>query len=202
MDYYPLFVDLRGRPCLVVGETRLAEEKAAGLEKAGAVVIRQAEFRPESVGEVFLVVADVDEETAARVLDFSESRRIFANVVDKPAWCSFIMPAVLERGELAVTIGTGGRSPALSGWLKRRLDRELGFEYAALVEALGRTRAEVRERIPSYDGRRTFYAELFEKGFVEGAKSKTAEQLSEEILAFLEAFSPCESSLEKPVPSP
>ena len=85
-------------------------------------------------------VAEVDH----AVYSAGEERRVFVNSADDPANCSFTLPSVVRRGDLVVTIGTGGRSPALAAWLRRRLGDEIGPEYETLLDLLSEAREELR----------------------------------------------------------
>ena len=78
------------------------------------------------------------------MFEAGEARQVWVNAADDPANCSFTLMSVVRQGDLVVTIGTGGRSPALATWLRERLDRELGPEYATLLEMLSGGREEMR----------------------------------------------------------
>ena len=163
--YYPAFLDLRGRRCLVVGGGAIAERKVHGLLDAGArvavvgptatsalealaaagiVELRARRFRRHDVRGAMLVVAAtgvaaVDAAVAAA------ARRIKAlvNVVDVPAQCDFILPSVLRRGALQIAVSTGGKSPALAREIRRKLEADFGDGCAAVVDRAGRERARV-----------------------------------------------------------
>ena len=101
-------------------------------------------------------------EPAADGAFFAEADRrgIFANVEDDLHHCSFIMPALVRRGDLVVAISTSGRAPALAVRLRERLERELGPEYGALLELAARLRAPLAEAIPDFEERRRRWYEL------------------------------------------
>jgi siroheme synthase-like protein len=80
----------------------------------------------------------------AAVFAAGEARRVFVNSADDPANCSFTLMSVVRRSDLVVAIGTGGRSPALATWLRRRLTDELGPEYEVLLDLLSEAREELR----------------------------------------------------------
>lgn len=167
MKYFPVFTDLRGRLCLVIGEGKLADEKERLLKTAGARVLRISHFNEEHGLRAYLIVADVDKEQAAKIRAFGDRHRIFVNIVDKTAHCSFIVPAIVERGDLLVAISTSGASPGLSSWFRRRLQGEIREGIAELVAALGDTRAEVKRRMGPYALRKDFYQQLFSNGFLD-----------------------------------
>lgn len=168
--YYPAFLDLQGRACLVIGSGSLCAEKASALERAEAHVITANRFDPGQAREAFLIVADVDEEEAKAIRQFGDRHRIFVNIVDKPKYCSFILPAVLHRGDLQIAVSTGGSSPALAGWIRRRLEAAFGTEYAVLLAELRRTRRQIRQRLTRYSDRKIFYRRLFDNGILDAAR--------------------------------
>ena len=155
--FYPVFLDLRGRPCLVIGNGELADEKARGLERAGARVLRSSSFDPER-SDVFLIVAVTEDRTQGRrIKDFADRRGILVNVVDQTPNCSFIAPAIVRRGDLVLAISTSGKSPALARKIRQQLEAEFGPEYGDLVQALGEVRPLAKERLDSFRKRSEFY---------------------------------------------
>ena len=72
--------------------------------------------------------------------------RALVNVVDRPEACDFILPSVLRRGDLQIAVSTSGKSPALAREIRRRLEAEIGEDYAALVARVGKARAQLRTR--------------------------------------------------------
>ncbi len=152
VHYYAAFLDLRGKRCVVVGGGQVALRKVEGLLEAGAAVtviapqsvempagvsvIRRA-FQPGDVEGAWLVIAATNDESVnAQIAIEAERRGIFINVVDDPAHCSFILPAVVRRGAFCLAISTGGASPAFARRLRERLEKEFGAEYGALVDLL------------------------------------------------------------------
>ena len=155
--YYPVFLDLRGRSCLVIGDGELAEEKARSLEEAGARVLRSRTFDPEA-GDVFLIVAATsDTGLGRRIKEFADRKGILVNVVDQTPNCGFIVPAIARRGDLVLAISTSGRSPALARKIRKQLEAQFGPEYADLVQALGEVRPLVKERLNSFRERSEYY---------------------------------------------
>jgi len=167
-DYFPAFLDLRERPCLVVGGGAIGERKARELlacharvtvvspcltaelqtlAQTGRLVWRARTFLRSDVRRCALVIAAtgipaVDTAVAAE----ARRRGVLVNAVDWPAQCDFIFGSILRRGELQIAVSTGGRSPALAREIRRRLEPMFGPEYAELVEQVGRERAHARLR--------------------------------------------------------
>jgi len=163
--HYLVGLDLRDRPVLVVGGGAVARRKVAGLHEAGArvtvvalgcpempvgVAVEQRPFREADLDGVVLAVAATDDPALnLRIAGDARRRGVWVNVVDDPQAGSVVLPAVVRRGALRVAVSTGGASPALARRLRERLELELGPEYAALVELLGRLRSEWEPRAAS-----------------------------------------------------
>ena len=167
-DYYPAFLNLRGRRCLVVGGGAVAERKVGGLLEAGARVLvvsptltpalaalaaaravhhHQRPFRRRDVRGCTLVVAATGRVTVDDgVVHAARRARALVNVVDRPDACDFILPSTLRRGHLQIAVSTGGHSPALAREIRRRLEAEIGDEVGELVARVGRARARLRRR--------------------------------------------------------
>ncbi len=164
--YYPVFLDLKGRECVIVGGGEIAERKIAGLLECGAVITMVSpqvtpgirahadagdirwEARQYVDGDLkgaFLAIASTDDEDVNRAVHEEASREgIVLNVVDRTALCSFIAPAVVRRGEVTVALSTGGASPALARKLRETLEQSEVLEYASLAGILSSARAEIK----------------------------------------------------------
>jgi precorrin-2 dehydrogenase/sirohydrochlorin ferrochelatase len=163
---YPANLIVAGRRCLVVGAGRIAARKIDALLAAGADVhvvapeigseVRawadkgeleavERAFEPADVDGAWLVTsATGDPDVDGAVFLAGEERRVWVNAADDPANCSFTLMSVVRRGDIVVTVGTGGRSPALAAWLKTRFEDELGPEYETLLDLLAEAREELR----------------------------------------------------------
>ena len=158
---YPVLLDVAGRPCLVVGGGPVALQKVRGLADAGAHVtvvaptvdadiepLATVERRPYEPGEVMgyrLAVAATDDPAVNRqVFLDGEAAGVWVNSADDPANCSFTLPAVHREGPITVTVATGGRSPALAGWLRDRIAEVVGPEHVVLLELLAERREALR----------------------------------------------------------
>ncbi len=156
---YPVNLVLHGRRCLVVGGGRVALRKVEGLLACGArvtvvapevdgglrglpgVSLVERAWHPDDLDGMWLVIAATDDPTVnGAVFAEGERRGIWVNGADDPANCSFTLPSVVRRGDLQLTVSTGGRSPALSTWLRRRLEAEIGPEFAVLLDLLATER--------------------------------------------------------------
>jgi siroheme synthase-like protein len=179
--YYPLFADLRGRRCLVVGAGAVGLEKAHGLVECGASVTIVAPEADPGIGRLavrwlprayesgdldgcFLVCAATsDRDVNRRVFSDAEERRILCNVADDPELCSFILPAVHRREPIAIAVSTGGASPALAQRIRDEVAERYGAEHAELARRLAALRPWAKEHLPTYEERRDFFRELVEE---------------------------------------
>lgn len=167
---YPVNLRIKGRRCLVVGGGPVAARKAQGLLAAGAVVSVVAtavgpavralgvtwEERPYAAGDChgyrLVLTATDDVAVNAAVAAEAESAGIWVNSADDPDNCTFILPALHRQGDVVVSVGTGGASPALAGWLRDRIAAEVGPEFAALASLLSDAREAIRAAGRSTEG--------------------------------------------------
>jgi len=174
--YYPIFLDLEDKPCVVVGAGRTAirkiegllacgasvrviaphaEERVEALARAGTILLKKRAFRPGDTEHARLVIAATDDPDVNRsAAQDAEQHGALYNVVDAPDLCSFFVPATLRRGDLCLAISTGGRSPALARKLREELERTYGEEYGELVQLLGEVRETVQDRFREEPERR------------------------------------------------
>jgi siroheme synthase-like protein len=117
----------------------------------GRLTVDQRPFAPADLDDAWLATTATGVPTVDRaVFEAGEARRVWVNSADDPDNCSFTLMSVIRRGDLVVTVGTGGRSPALATWVKERITAEIGPEYETLVGLL----ADARDAIQA-DGRST-----------------------------------------------
>ncbi|BDQ32696.1 precorrin-2 dehydrogenase/sirohydrochlorin ferrochelatase family protein [Pseudodesulfovibrio portus] len=164
MRYYPIFVNLENRSCLVVGAGAVGKRKIKSLLDSGAgrvtvvdtcqpapgfehvldqdnVTFLCREFRAQDLDGQFLVMACTSSEKVNKNIgDLCKQRNILCNIADMPEQCSFIVPAVVSRGDLTIAVSTGGRSPAMAKRIRRDLQESFGQEYADLLTVMGRIR--------------------------------------------------------------
>lgn len=196
---YPANFIVAGRRCVVVGAGRIAARKIQGLLDADADVlvvapeavdaVRDAAsegrlrwearaFVPTDLDDAWLAItATADAAVNQAVFDAGEQRRVWTNSADDPANCSFTLMSIVRRGDLVVTVGTNGRSPALATYLKNHVATEMGPEYETLLEIL----SEAREAIRS-DGRSSEDADwrrAFDSGILDLVKSGNEAQARE-----------------------
>lgn len=175
--FYPMFVDIEGRRCLVVGGGPVATEKVEKLLEHGAAVrlvtpemtpelegmaaagrlaeVHRRPYRPGDLDGCFLVIAATNLDAINRMVwQDAEAMNLLCNVVDVPPLCNFIVPSIVRRGELALAISTGGASPVVAKHIRRELEAAYGPEWEALVDLLRDLRDELKERYLDMPSRR------------------------------------------------
>lgn len=183
MDYFPLFADLKNRPCLIVGAGQVALRKMKLLQQAGARVtlvapVATAEiaaaaeagqvrwlrstFRPDHLTDHVLVISATNQTSVnQQVADTARAAGKLCNVVDDPQRCSFITPAIVDRGGITVAISSGGRSPTVARWVKAKIERALPQKIDQLVHLATRWREAVSRQIASGTPRQRFWLTVF-----------------------------------------
>jgi siroheme synthase-like protein len=139
-SHYPIFLDLKDRPVLVIGAGKVALRKTRGLVEAGAKVtvvapdvlpdfddlpvrVLRRPFRAADLTGVVLVFAATnDRQVNHRIGIAAKGRGVFANIADSAEECDFLVPARVHRGDVQVAISTGGQSPRVSKDLRQKLD--------------------------------------------------------------------------------
>ncbi|MGD8672493.1 MAG: siroheme synthase CysG [Thiogranum sp.] len=179
MDFFPVFLDLENRNCLVVGGGRIAARKVALLLRAGAavqvvapqlcnelaglandgrVVHLRREFADADIEGKVLVIAATDREAVnRRISELATARNIPVNVVDQPELCSFIVPSVIDRSPVQVAVSTGGSSPVLARLLRARLESYVPAAYGRLARLVESFRERVKQRFSRVEQRRQFW---------------------------------------------
>lgn len=184
-QFYPVYLDVRGRRVLIVGGGPIATGKARGLIEAGADVTVVAPevseeirdwhnagalrwharaFDDSDIDHMFMVIGATDDKALnARVYQLANAEQRVANAVDDLDNCNFIAPAIARRGELQVAVSTGGASPALAKQIRDRIEHELLTEDAAdLAAFLGSWRPTVKATLPTYQRRQAFWEGVLE----------------------------------------
>jgi uroporphyrin-III C-methyltransferase/precorrin-2 dehydrogenase/sirohydrochlorin ferrochelatase len=184
LDFFPVFMDLGGRDCLVVGGGNVAARKVSLLVRAGArvevvapqlceklAVQRDAgtithsarEFEEADVeGKALVIAGTSQEDVNRRVSEFAKAGNIPVNVVDCPELCSFIVPSIINRSPVQVAVSSGGASPVLARLLRARLESYVPAAYGHLAKLVTSFRAQVKQRFSSVEQRRQFWENMLQ----------------------------------------
>ena len=199
MDYLPIFLNVKGKPCLVVGGGEVSFRKTSMLVQAGAqVTIVSPElaaafaslagithiaerFKASHLDGHLLAIAATDEEaTNQAVSKEAKLRNIPVNVVDNPGLCSFIVPSILDRSPVVVAFSSGGASPVLIRMLRGKLEAMIPQAYSRLALFSARFRSTVKTRIIDPAKRRIFWENVFEGPIAE--KIFSGDEASAEVM--------------------
>lgn len=180
--YYPLMLDIQNAPCVVIGGGEVAYRKVENLLCYGAQVTVitdelsplfskftvskdfhwiQKNYEKGDLDGAFLaiVATDVQCVNEAAFLEAKE-KRILVNVVDQPAYCQFIVPAVHTQGDLTLTVSTNGKSPVLARKIKEKWQKEFGSHYAQFLNFLGNIRPRVIKEVSDSSVRKSIFEKL------------------------------------------
>ena len=184
MGFLPIFLNIDGRRCLVVGGGEVASRKVNQLLKAGARVMVAAprlcpvlerqrdgqviEYLPTAFQEALLegcelvIAATNDAAVNSQVSELAQRRHLPVNVVDNPGLCSFIMPSVVDRDPIQIAVSTGGASPVLARLLRVRLETLIPTSYGKLAALMQSFRERVKRKFPESVVRRRFWEEVLQ----------------------------------------
>jgi siroheme synthase-like protein len=210
MRYYPIYLDLKGREVLVVGGGAIAEGKALQLVEAGArvtvvspeltdalgaavdrgeIIHLSGSFAEADLNGAFLVIGATDDRKVnERIAKAAKERGLLCNVVDQPDLCNFITPALVTRGELQISVSTGGGSPTLTQRVKREVAALIGEEYGVLLELAAEMRAEAKQRIPDFERRKDALRAFVESDALDLIRAGRRDEARDLARRFLQTF--------------
>lgn len=189
-DYYPAFLDLAGKSCIIIGGGAVAERKAHALLAAGArLTIISPELCPAlarlgSIGRIThlarryrrgdlrgaaVVIAATSDAAVNQAI--ARDAACPVNVVDQPETGSMIVPAVVRRGALVFAVSTGGASPAVSRTIRKELEDQYPQAACSYIAYIGRLRGKALKMIPDRTRREQFFRELASRTMLEVART-------------------------------
>lgn len=205
MRYYPIFLNIRQKNCLVVGGGRVGTRKVKTLVECGAIVtvvsqdftaelldlaasgkvsLKKRSYSKKDMKNIFLVIgATSDEALNRRIYRDAEKMGVISNIADRPEICRFILPSIVHRGDLVIASSTTGKSPAFAKKLKNELESAYGEEYALFLMLMGRIRERLLAEDHEHEAHKEIFTELVEAGIPrmirKGKKEKIEETLRE-----------------------
>lgn len=197
LKYYPVFWDITGKKCVIVGGGEVAARKVARLLDCGAQVsVVSPSLVPEldllkndrlinhingeydgvyMDGAVLVIGATDDEQINAAISRDAKTKGIPVNIVDDPQKCDFILPSLAERGDLVIAVSTGGNSPALARRVREELEETYGEEYATLLNILGQLRLKMEKNAGMG---KVWFDKLLAAGLLEAIRQKTGDDVN------------------------
>lgn len=202
MAYFPLFIDIEQKPCLVAGGGKVALRKVQVLLDFGADVrvvapvileeikalgnvhLLEREFLPEDIKEQVLVVAATDDTMANhRIAKLCRAQGILVNAVDQMEDCTFIFPAYVKQKDVVAAFSSSGKSPVITQYLKAEEQEILTELIGKLNDTLGSIRGKVKQLFDTETKRKQVFKEILKLG-VERQSVPTEEEIEDIILHF------------------
>ncbi|WP_039913191.1 siroheme synthase CysG [Cellvibrio mixtus] len=184
MDYFPVFLDLKKRRCLLVGGGDVATRKGRLLAKAGASLrvvapeistelrglvivskgeIFEREYQASDLQDCVLAIAATDIESLnEKISADAQTLHIPVNVVDSPALCTYITPAIIDRSPLVIAVSSGGEAPVLARLVRAKLETLIPASYGKLAQIASQWRERIKTRFDNGDSRRKFWEKILQ----------------------------------------
>lgn len=209
--YYPINLVLENKKCIVVGAGVVAERKVRRLLECGAIVsviglesssglkalakknkinLQNSSFNLADLSGAYLVIAATsDRKLNSKISDFCRKKGILINVVDSPLDCNFILPSLVNRGDLTISISTNGISPALAKKIRQELEFAYGLEYAKLLRLMKQFRAIAQDKIRNPRLRKQFFQDSISNEILSLLKNKKDQEAKNKISQYLKRYS-------------
>ena len=199
MEFLPLFLDLKAKPVLLVGSDTGSHNKLSLLIRSFAKVtvvanqisgefkalveenqidFQQREFQDSDLeGKHLVVVASENLELCDRIFKLSSAKSMLVNVIDKPDYCNFIFPSIIDRDPLIIAVSSSGQCPRLSRLVRAKLETLFPQSYSRLAKLMGEVRSTTKTTIDQYPSRKMFWDKIFASPIIEmflGGKEEDA----------------------------
>ncbi len=201
MRYYPICLDIQNRNCLVVGGGSVGTRKVMtlidcgatvmvvspdvtstlnALAKNGMITIEKRPFQASDLAGQFLVIGATDNQKLNRQIQ-TEAERLgmLYNIADRPKACNFILPSIVNRGDLVIAISTSGTSPAFAKKLRLDLEKEFGNEYAVFLRLMGAIRKKLLTKNNEPEANKHLFEQLINSGLVQMIKNRKNTEINQ-----------------------
>jgi precorrin-2 dehydrogenase / sirohydrochlorin ferrochelatase len=207
MRYYPIYLDIKDRNCLVVGGGSVGTRKVETLLECGAKVtvvsidaaetlkkfsdrsviqLKERAFQSADLDNMFLVIGATDNEALNfEIYAVARRRGVLCNIADRPEACDFILPSIVNRGDLIIAISTSGKSPAFAKKLRKQLETQFGNEYAEFLDLMGAIRKKLLSKDHAPEAHKHLFEQLIEKDLVQMIKNADLENINALLLDVL-----------------
>lgn len=184
MDYFPVFLDLKNRLCLLIGGGEVATRKGRMLAKAGARLrivapeisaelrelaeknqgeLHEREYLSSDLRDCVLAIAATDVESLnEKISADAQALNLPVNVVDTPALCTYITPAIIDRSPLVIAVSSGGEAPVLARLVRAKLETLIPAGYGKLAQIASQWRERIKARFSDGDSRRKFWEKILQ----------------------------------------
>jgi len=209
--YYPINLVLENKKCVVVGAGVVAERKVRRLLESGAkvtvvglestsgikalaknkrIIFKNSSFNLRDLAGAYLVIAATSDRLLnSRISAYCLKKGILINVVDSPLDCNFILPSLVNRGDLTISISTEGISPALAKNIRRQLELVFGPEYASLLRLMKDFRAIAQDKIKNPRLRKQFFQDSISREILKLIKNNKEPEARRKISGYLKRYS-------------
>jgi precorrin-2 dehydrogenase len=207
MRYYPVYLDIKDRDCLVIGGgsvgtrkvltllscganvtvvSTAATEKLHQLSNNGMIKLKERPFQTTDLDDRFLVIGATDnQELNFNIHAEAERHGLLCNIADRPKVCNFILPSIVNRGDLIIAISTSGKSPAFAKKLRKHLEKEFGDEYAEFLKLMGAIRKKLLSQDHEPEAHKHLFEQLIERNLVQMLKEGDMESIDSLLLEVL-----------------
>ncbi|MBU4259266.1 MAG: bifunctional precorrin-2 dehydrogenase/sirohydrochlorin ferrochelatase [Proteobacteria bacterium] len=204
MRYYPVSLDMQNRKCLVVGGGSVGARKVMTLLECGAIVtvvspdvtgklldlaekkmieLKKRPYEPSDIDGIFLVIGATDnEELNWQINKDAERQNKLCNIADRPEACNFILPSIVNRGNLVIAISTSGKSPAFAKKMRQDLEKQFGEEYDEFLELMGAIRKKALSEKHEPEAHKNLFEQLINRGLVDMIRNHDEERINSLLL--------------------
>jgi len=200
MRYYPVNLDIQNRKCLVVGGGSVGTRKVMTLVECGAVVtvvssdvaeellelaekkmieLKKRPYESSDIDGMFLVIGATDnEELNWQINKDAEHQNKLCNIADRPEACNFVLPSIVNRGNLVIAISTSGKSPAFAKKMRQDLEKEFGEEYDEFLQLMGAIRKKALSKKHEPEAHKHLFEQLINRGLVDMVRNHDEERIN------------------------
>jgi len=207
MQYYPVCLDVKNRKCLVIGGGDVGTRKVLTLIKCNAevtvispraseklrelagnkqITLIERQYKTEDVSDAFLVIGATNNEKLNRQI-FQDAKRLnkLCNIVDQPQLCNFILPSVVNRGDLIITVSTSGKSPAYAKKVRQTLESLFGEEHEIFLKLMGGIRKKILLEAHEPESYKPVFEKLINSGIIEMIKQEDVFKINKKLAEIL-----------------
>ena len=200
MRYSPIHLDIKNRHCLVVGGGAVGTRKVntllecgarvrvvspeptrqlTKLASKGAITLARRAYRSADLDGAFLVIGATDDESLnQQISNDAALTNTLCNIADRPEVCNFILPSIVQRGDLVITISTAGKSPALAKQLRQKLETQFGKEYAEFLLLMGAIRKKLLSQGHAPEAHKGLFNQLIDSDLIRLMQAGKTEEVN------------------------